>query len=100
MQRADTPAVDSLSHKTESARATLTEGPRTFGITANETEFSMAKVCSFRHNYHEHPLMQLDSLRQLAKFLMRRGLCRFIPSHTTQGSQFAPAIQSYEGRGI
>jgi hypothetical protein len=72
-----------------------------YGIKlGNEAAFSLEKITSFRHNYQDHPLMQLDRLAQLAKVLMRKGRCRFITPDTKQSSQFTPRLQNAEGLGI
>ena len=83
------------------ASALPAELPVRYHIRADdEAKFSMAKVCPIRHNFHEHPLMQLDSLKQLAQSLMRRGQCRFIAPGSTQASQFSVGMQSFDGRRI
>lgn len=66
----------------------------------DETAFSTAKVCSIRHNYHEHPLMQVDRLAELAKSLMPNGQCRFIEPGTKQDSAFNHKAESSSGLGI
>ena len=101
MQNMESRTVDALSDNAKQAPVLPDEVPFRFHIRVDdEAAFSMAKVCAIRHNYHEHPLMQFDSLKQLAKSLMRRGLCRFIPPGSTQASQFSPGVQSFEGRTI
>jgi hypothetical protein len=60
----------------------------------------MARVCAIRHNFHEHPLMQVDRLAQLAKSLMPLGQCRFIEPGTKQSSAFNHKAQSPTGLGI
>lgn len=86
------PEVDGQEHSGASSA---------YGIKlGNETAFSLDKITPFRHNYQDHPLMQLDRLEQLAKVLMRKGRCRFITPGTTQSSQFAPRLQNAEGLGI
>ena len=80
---------------------TATMPPSAFGLQIeDEAAFSLANVSAFRHNYQNHPLMQLKRLEQLAKLLMRHGRCRFITSDTTQFSQFSPKLQSTDGLSI
>lgn len=66
----------------------------------DEAGFSMAKVHAIRHNYQDHPLMQIDRLAQLAKSLMPQGQCRFIEPGTTQASAFNHKSKSSSGLGI
>ena len=54
--------------------------------------FSTHRICELRHNFHEHPLMQLPELARLAKDLYERGFCRFIKPGTTQTSDHASFI--------
>jgi hypothetical protein len=67
---------------------------------ADASAFSTQRMCPIRHNYHEHPLMQLDRLAQLAKSLETTGQCRFIQSGATQASPFTHAAQSPDGSSI
>ena len=39
---------------------------------ADENSFSLGKLGAIRHNYHLHPLMQMDRLAQLAKSLVQQ----------------------------
>lgn len=50
--------------------------------------FSTHTVQALRHNYHEHPLLQLDRLATLAKRLNETRQCRFIAPGATQASSF------------
>ena len=102
MQSVETKTVDAPEGNEMATRTqTTTTAPPTFRIQLDdETEFSLLKVSPFRHNYQNHPLMQLDRLEQLAKLLMRHGRCRFVTSGTTQFSQFLPKLQSTDGLSI
>ena len=92
---------NSLLADTKSGQVQPTEAPSPFRIwTDNEARFSLGKVGSIHHNYHEHPLMQLDRLAQLAKSLMPSGQCRFIAPGTTQASPFHHEPQSSQGLSI
>ena len=54
----------------------------------DETTFSAQTICRLHHNYHLHPLMQLDSLEKLAISLNTTGQCRFIDPDTEVSSPF------------
>lgn len=62
--------------------------------------FSTGKVNAIHHNFHEHPLMQLPQLAQLAHRIMPTGQCRFITPGATQASEFMHEDHSPDGRGI
>ena len=64
------------------------------------TTFSTDRVQPLRHNFHEHPLMQLPALERLAKDLMPTKQCRFIKPGTTQASAFDHADKANDGRSI
>jgi hypothetical protein len=66
----------------------------------DEKSFSMDRICAIKHNYHEHPLMRLDRLAQLAKSLMPMGKCRFMARDTTQSSKFLHSDKNPEGLEI
>lgn len=62
--------------------------------------FSTERVSPIRHNFHEHPLMQLPRLAQLAKQVMPEGQCRFIRPGTRQDSAFNHNPRHADGRTI
>jgi hypothetical protein len=62
--------------------------------------FSTDHVQALKHNFHQHPLMQLPALARLAKDLMPTQQCRFIKPGTTQTSAFDHAAESSDGRTI
>ena len=66
----------------------------------NEAAFSMKQVCAIKHDFHQHPLMQLDALEQLANTLMPMGGCRFIKPGTTIKSEFHTKGTPPDGREI
>jgi hypothetical protein len=45
-------------------------------------------VSPLHHNFHEHPLLQLDRIEQLAKSLLPSGQCRFMKPVESQASNF------------
>ncbi len=63
--------------------------------------FSTHKVSTFRHSFHQHPLMQLPQLRELAQRLFETGQCRFLsPGTSKQSSEFLHQPKSPDGRDI
>ena len=72
-----------------------------FQVMAEDTEaFSKDKTSTLRHNYHEHPLFQLDALQELANYLFPRKQCRFISPDLKQDSSFTHYDHSLDGRDI
>ena len=65
-----------------------------------DADFSMRRISPIRHNYHQHPLMQLDRLEQLAQGLMPLGKCRFIVPGATQASKFEHHSKPADGRSL
>jgi hypothetical protein len=60
-----------------------------FGIhPKDEAGFSLDKISTISHNYNQHPLMQMDSLKELAKRLIITDQCRFIEPDTKIDSPF------------
>ena len=57
-------------------------------------------IGAIRHDFHEHPLMQLPRLAELARELMPTGQCRFLRPGTRQDSPFEHAPDTDDGRGI
>ncbi len=53
-----------------------------------------------RHNFNEHPLLQLDELENLAQKLLPLNQCRFISSGATQQSEFLHHSRSPDGRDL
>jgi hypothetical protein len=62
--------------------------------------FSTHRICELRHNFQDHPLMQLPQLARLAKDLYGRNFCRFIKPGATQASAFDHESQDHFGRDI
>jgi len=62
--------------------------------------FSTHKVTPLRHNFHEHPLMQLPKLAELAGRLAKTDQCRFIIPGSEQGSKFDHTSASPDGRAV
>ncbi len=87
------------------ALATAASPPADSGLThrvwtEDAAPFDTAHVRAIRHDFHQHPLMQLPQLAALAKSLMPSGQCRFITPGATQASEFMHEGHSPDGRGI
>ncbi|MEQ1517387.1 MAG: hypothetical protein ABL931_12960 [Usitatibacteraceae bacterium] len=67
---------------------------------ADENHLSLGRLGAIRHNYHLHPLMQIQSLASLAKKLSLTDQCRFIAPDTKVTSVFHHQKDSPDGRGI
>ncbi|WP_203300641.1 hypothetical protein [Marinobacter sediminum] len=63
-------------------------------------DFSLDKISLLRHNYHEHPLLQIDQLEKLAQKLLPLNQCRFISPGATQQSEFIHKPKSPDGRDL
>lgn len=66
----------------------------------NKAEFSLERISLLRHNFSQHPLLQLDQLESLAQRLLPRGQCRFIAPGATQESEFVHHPESPDGRSL
>ena len=75
------------------------DAPAPYRVTA-AADFSMRRLGPIRHNYHQHPLMQLDRLEQLARSLMVTKQCRFIVPGTTDASKFDHKSRPADGRSV
>jgi hypothetical protein len=62
--------------------------------------FSTHRVCAIRHDFQDHPLMQLPALAELAKGLIHTKQCRFITPGATQASTFDHGDRPADGRDI
>lgn len=63
-------------------------------------QFSLGQINAIRHNYHTHPLMQMDRLAELAKSLVPTEQCRFVARGTTVSSVFHHQKDNPDGRDI
>jgi len=50
--------------------------------------FSTFGINGLKHNYHLHPMMQLDKLEELAHFMLKKGKCRFVSPDIELDSEF------------
>lgn len=74
---------------------------RTCTVTpVDASRFATDRVSPIRHTFHEHPLMQLDALRALAKELYPTNQCRFAKPGTTIKSSFEHDGADPAGRNI
>ncbi len=64
------------------------------------TAFSTGEIGRLRHDFHEHPLLQLAELERLAHDLAPLGQCRFVRPGITQASAFVHADTHPGGLGI
>ena len=87
-----TPAKDGVHSRPAAARYEIHPlDPQTF---------STFRISELRHNFHQHPLMQLPQLARLANDLAKRDLCRFIKPESKQTSYFDHASKDHRGRDI
>ncbi|MBC7860577.1 MAG: cupin [Burkholderiaceae bacterium] len=79
----------------------LSNHPMGFRILPVDSEtFSTQRISAIRHNFHEHPLMQLPELAKLAKELRATQQCRFMAPGGTQTTPFFHRSHHPEGRDI
>lgn len=91
--------VTSVDVATNGAAAAA--APEPYWVTVDaDADFSMRRLCPIRHNYHQHPLMQLDRLEQLARSLMTTEQCRFIVPGSTDASKFDHKSKPADGRSV
>src|SRR6202008_4401063 len=77
--------------------ATATPVPRqaTYRVVPDDgTAFSPNRVSTLHHNFHEHPMLQLPQLAELAQELMLDSKCRFLAPGATVASAFTHSPRS------
>ncbi len=62
--------------------------------------FSTHSIARIRHNLHQHPLLGLDQLQELAKELLPLSGCRFLAPDSNSGSRFDHQPSSHKGLAI
>ena len=64
--------------------------------------FSTSEAGRVQHSFHQHPLVQLPRLAQLAQDLWPKGQCRFMTPDATESSSLASALRlrSPDGRRV
>lgn len=88
----------SRSSKTDMA---ILENASGFQISVQDVEaFSGNSTSALQHNYHKHPLLQLDALQELANYLFPLKQCRFVSADLKQDSSFTHYDHSLDGRDI
>lgn len=63
-------------------------------------QFSSFARCPIKHNYHTHPMLQLNQLKQLAIYLMPHEKCRFAAGDLVLDSVFNHASSDQKGRSL
>ena len=77
------------------------ENAKGFQISVQDTDaFSADSTSTLQHNYHDHPLLQLDAFRELANYLFPLKKCRFVSSDIKQDSSFTHYDHALDGRDI
>lgn len=66
----------------------------------DETGFSLDAISLIKHNFHNHPLLQIKQLEALAHRLLPQEKCRFMASEAKQNSEFIHHAQSPDGRAL
>jgi len=66
----------------------------------DEKTFTTRKIGHLKHDFHRHPLLQIDRLQELAKSLLESGQCRFMRPGTTEVSPFQLEQRSPDGRDV
>jgi hypothetical protein len=62
--------------------------------------FSVHRIGRLKHDFHEHPLLQLPALAELAKYLSPLKQCRFVRPGITQASNFEHDAKDPLGKSI
>lgn len=66
----------------------------------DSTAFDPRRIASIRHDYHLHPLLQIDELSALARRLMPFGNCRFVSGVAKLDSPFDHRETPYDGKSL
>ena len=62
--------------------------------------FTSRTIAPLKHNFHLHPLLQLDALQNLANFLVERKQCRFVTPGIKLNSSFIHQSEPADGRTL
>ncbi len=93
--------ASALTSEQASSAAATPFGSSGYGVVAAAPErFSTHSISPLRHNYHEHPMLQMDALAELALQLVPHGLTRFLRPGTTQTSEFSHESTNPDGRSV
>jgi hypothetical protein len=66
----------------------------------SKADFSLNRISPLKHNFHQHPLLQLSALADLAKYLSPLKQCRFVRPGITQASNFEHDAKDPLGKTI
>lgn len=66
----------------------------------SSNDFHCDRVTAFKHSLHDHPLLQLPRLHELAKKLIKSGQCKFVRPNLKESSSFMWAAQPPDGHDI
>lgn len=79
----------------------MTQDNNAYYVNAYDNpHFTLDTIGAITHNYHLHPLLQMDSLEALAKRLIAVDQCRFIAPNITIDSPFDHKNEPVDGRSI
>ncbi len=92
------PGIDHVSSRAGTVKTTESGSYRVWH--ESREPFSTTKISPIHHTFHEHPLMQLPALAELAHRLMPTGQCRFITPGITQSSEFLHESKTHDGRSL
>lgn len=62
--------------------------------------FDSFSIHQLSHNYHQHPMLQLDAIEKLAESLMEHGKCRFAGAKLALDSKFHHVGEHPEGKTL
>jgi hypothetical protein len=92
-------SLDAASARAPSNTNAQIGGP--YRIWADDlAEFSTHRIAPLRHNFDQHPMLQLPQLAELAREMVPAGLCRFIVPGSTQSSEFFHQPTCFDGRDV
>jgi len=101
MQTAENASLLKTGHKSGTEQVFKSDTSSRFRIWAeDEADFSLDRISLIKHNFHEHPLLQLDQLEALAHRLLPLKQCRFITPESKQNSKFIHHAESPDGRSL
>lgn len=80
--------------------AAIGPASREFYVRPADDKFTTYGISPLKHNFHEHPLMQLPRLAELARSLQKTNQCRYIVPGTKQTSSFDHESNSRDGRTV
>ncbi len=101
LRDAHSPQVFAPLHTVPTAHADVQMPRAAYRIQpADAAAFSTHRISPLKHDFHEHPLLQLPALAELAKYLSPRKQCRFVRPGITQASNFEHDPKDPLGKSI